>query len=287
MENIIQKYEFKEGLNLEFEILDLREVLSAKKSMMIVPHRAQFYHILWIEKAEGTHYVDFNPIALKDNTIICVPQNSVNMYDKLANYKGKAIVFTDRFFSKTKQDFQYLQSSILFSDLYPVAQFKINPLGSGLNIVLNLMEQEFLKKKDAAHYHVLHNLLHVFLLQLEREMKNQGFEEIRPSVNLDYLMLFKDLLEENFRNEKSVNKYAADLSISEKQLNKACTIILDKKPKQIINERILLEAKRLLVHSNQSIKEIAYHLGYEEPTNFIKNFRKHTEITPSEFRERY
>lgn len=286
MDEIIKKYEFKEGLNLEFEILDLKEVLSVKKPMMIIPHRAQFYHILWIEKGEGTHFVDFNPISLQDHSIICVPQNSVNRYDKRAKYKGKAIVFTDRFFSKTKQDFQYLQSSILFSDLYPVSQFKINPKSSDLKIVLNLMEQEFNKKKDVAHYHILHNLLHVFLLQLEREMKDQGFEEIKPSANLDYLMLFKDLLEQNFRNEKSVNKYAADLSISEKQLNKACTTLLDKKPKQIINDRILLEAKRLLVHSNQSIKEIAYHLGYEEPTNFIKYFRKNTDITPSEFRER-
>jgi len=70
-------------------------------------------------------------------------------------------------------------------------------------------------------------------------------------------------------------------------LHKACTSVLDKTPKQIIDERVVLEAKRLLVYSQQAIKEIAYELGYNEPTNFIKYFRKHAKCTPLEFRDRY
>ena len=100
-------------------------------------------------------------------------------------------------------------------------------------------------------------------------------------------MLFKEKLEQNFRKERSVNKYASELSMSDKQLHKACTSVLDKTPKQIIDERVILEAKRLLVHSKQAIKEVAYELGYDEPTNFIKYFRKHTSSSPSEFRDRF
>jgi AraC-like DNA-binding protein len=287
MKEIIEKYQFKDGLNLEFEILDLESILKTKKGMMTVPHRAQFYHILWIEKGKGTHFIDFNPINLEDNTIIFVPHNSVNMYDKEGSYQGKSIIFTDSFFCKNKHDIQFLRSSMLFSDLYNVANIKVNPQISDLKIFLNTIETEYQKEPDDAQYHILHNLLHIFLLQAEREMRKQGYEELKPSANLDYLVLFKDLLEQNYKTDKSVNKYASELSISEKQLHKATTALLDKTPKQIIDERVLLEAKRLLVHSNQSIKEIAYELGYDEPTNFIKYFRKHTESTPSEFRELY
>jgi AraC-like DNA-binding protein len=287
MKEIIEKYQFRDGLNHEFEILDLEQVLHNKKDMMIVPHRAQFYHILWLEKGKGTHYVDFNPINLEDNTIIFVPHNSVNMYDKDGIYEGKAILFTDSFFCKNNHDIQFLRSSMLFSDLYPFAKIKFNPQISALKVFLNTIETEYQKDTDVAQYSILHNLLHVFLLQAEREMRKQGFKELKPSANLDYLVLFKDLLEQNFKTEKSVNKYASDLSLSEKQLHKATTALLDKTPKQIINERLLLESKRLLAHSNQTIKEIAYELGYDEPTNFIKFFRKHTELTPSEFREQY
>ncbi len=283
MEKVIKKYQFKEGLNLEFEIIDLSKVLQSKRNMMTIPHRAQFYHVLWIEKGEGTHYIDFNPVKLEDNTIIFVPHNSVNIYDIKGSYQGKAIVFTNSFFCNNNQSTQFLHTSILYSDLYNIAKLNVKPKSSELNA----METENKKDPDSSHYQILHNILHTFLLQAEREIRKQGFKELKPSANLDYLILFKDLLEKNFREEKSVNKYASELSISEKQLHKSTTTLLDKTPKQIIDERILLEAKRLLVHSNQSIKEIAYELGYDEPTNFIKYFRKHTETTPSEFREQF
>jgi AraC family transcriptional regulator, transcriptional activator of pobA len=60
---------------------------------------------------------------------------------------------------------------------------------------------------------------------------------------------------------------------------------LGKTPKEIIDDRILLEAKRILAHTTESIKEISYYLGFEEPTNFIKYFKKHASVTPTEFRE--
>ena len=128
-------------------------------------------------------------------------------------------------------------------------------------------------------------MLHIFLLQSEREIRKQGTNVLKQSAELDNLLLFKELLEKNFRKEKLVKRYANELNISEKLLHKATTQLIDKTPKQVIDERILLETKRLLVHSNLSIKEIAYDLGFEEPTNFIKYFRKHTNMTPAEFRE--
>lgn len=287
MNETIQKYQFKEDLNLEFEILDLSEILKLKKNMMIVPHRAQFYHIMWIEKGKGTHHVDFNPIELEDNCIIFVAHNSVGVFDEQGVYEGKVIIFTDNFFSKNKQDLQFLHSCILYSNLYNTTKLKLNPKVSQLKVFLNTMQTEYLRKPDHAQFQILHNMLHIFLLQAEREMKKQGFEELKPSPNLDLLVSFKALLEEGFQKEKSVKHYASKLNISEKQLHKATSTLVEKTPKQIIDERVLLEAKRLLAHSSQSIKEIAYELGYEEPTNFIKYFRKHTLTTPTEFRDQF
>lgn len=287
MKESIRKYQFKEDLNLEFEILDLSKILQMKKDMMTIPHRAQFYHIIWIEKGKGTHHVDFKPIELEDNSVIFVPQNSVGFYDKEGVYEGKAIIFTDHFFCKNKQDLQFLHSSILYSDLYNIAKLKVIPKVSQLTVFLNAIQTEFQREPDHAQFQILHNMLHIFLLQAEREMRKQGFEELKPSPSLDLLVSFKDLLEQGFQKEKSVKHYASELNVSEKQLHKASTTLLEKTPKQIIDERVLLEAKRLLVHGSQSIKEVAYELGFEEPTNFIKYFRKHTLITPVEFRAQY
>jgi len=283
----IDKIQFKGGLPLEFEIIDVSKTYALKKGMMAKPHRAQFYHILWIDKGKGTHFVDFNPIEYTDNSIIFIPCNSVNKFDSEGIYTGKAILFTDSFFCKNSNDHKYLNSSILFSDLYPPAVIK-HCLGEcELSTLMNAMETEFIREADNAQYQILHNMLHIFLLQAEREMRKQGFLELKTGTNLDYLLVFKELLTKNFRTEKTVSKYASDINITEKQLHKATTTLLDKTPKQLIDEQIILEAKRLLVHSNQSIKEIAYELGYDEPTNFIKYFRKHNGCTPSEFRESY
>ncbi|KAA3632544.1 MAG: AraC family transcriptional regulator [Bacteroidetes bacterium] len=282
--DIIKKYQFKNGLKLEFEILDMSKVFESYKRVMTVPHRAQFYHVLWVEKGEGTHFVDFHPVTIEDNSIIFIAHNCVNRFDEKGSYSGKGLLFTDSFFCINDQDVQFLHSSILFSDLYGIAKIKITP---DLKQIFDAMDIEFQRDYDNVQYNILQNLLHVFLLQAERAMRKQGFEELKPSANLDYLLLFKDLLEDYFHKEKSVKYYASELTISEKQLHKATTSVLDKTPKQIINERVLLEAKRLLVHSNQPIKSIAYELGYDEPTNFIKYFRKYTGTTPSEFREQF
>ena len=77
------------------------------------------------------------------------------------------------------------------------------------------------------------------------------------------------------------------MSISAKKLNLITSKIYGKKPKSIIDDRVLLEVKRQLVYTNDSIKEIAYSLGFEELTNFIKYYSKHTGETPKMFREKY
>lgn len=287
MKEPIQKYPFRSGLSHEFEILDIGKVFHANKKIMTIPHRAQFYQIIWTEKGSGHHLVDFNSVEIEDNTIFLVPNNSVNMFDKNGTYVGKAILFTDNFFCKNNDDLKFLKTSILFSDLYAISKIKVNPQISDIKVLLNAMEKEFNRTPDTTQYNILHNMLHIFLLQAERELRKQGFNEHKKCPYLELLVMFKELLEKNYQNEKSVNKYAADLNISEKQLHKATKTILDKTPKQIIDERVLLEAKRLLAHSSESVKEIAYELGYDEPTNFNKYFRKHNGSTPAEFRAQF
>lgn len=119
----------------------------------------------------------------------------------------------------------------------------------------------------------------------ERERRQQDFTEIKKGADLDYVVLFKDLLEVQFKEQKQVNSYSGQLSVTEKRLNQATSKVLGKTPKQMIDERVMLEAKRLLAHTNESIKEIGFALGFEEPTNFIKYFKKHHNTTPVEFRE--
>jgi len=287
MASEIKRHKFKSGLPVEFEILDLTELYDKAKRLLIVPHRAEFYNIIWIRKGVLNLSVDFNPITLNAGSILFVPKESVKLFEESCDYEGYIFIFTDEFFNKNINDIRYLQSNILFNDLRRIAPVEIPQSCTDFELLFQAMTTELQNQKDAAHAELLRNYLHNFLLIAERIKRAKGFSEIKSGTDLDYVLLFKDLLETNYKKDKSVSKYVADLSISEKRLYNATTKILDKSPKELIDERVLLEAKRLLSYSQKPVKEIAYELGFEEPTNFIKYFRKHTSETPSEFRERF
>ncbi len=206
------------------------------------------------------------------------------MLDPKGGYDGKFLLFTDTFFDKHPDDIKYLRNNILFNDLLeePVLNIKNN---SPVISVFNDIEAELSRPKDSVQYQLLHNLLHNFLLLAERERRISGFNEIRKGEDLDYTILFKNLVDDKFRTIKSVAGYAGLMAVSEKKLNKATAVTLGKSPKELIDERVILEVKRMLVHTNNSIKEIGFDLGFDEPTNFIKYFRKHEKKTPIEFRK--
>lgn len=281
----IKKYTFKSGLPLEFEIVRIGQLYKGFANILTTPHRAGFYHILWFQKGSPTHLVDFSSVKIKPDSILFLNKDAVHRFDAKGNFDGKAILFTDSFFCRSEADTKFLRSSILFNDLFSVSQVQIN--SKQFAALFQLMAEELKNANDNQQADILRNLLHNFLLLLERERRKQNFIAIKKGADLDYVMLFRDLLETQFHKQKLVNNYADQIHVTEKRLNQATLKVLGKSPKQMIDERIMLEAKRLLAHTNESVKEIGFMLGFDEPTNFIKYFRKHHQATPVEFREHF
>ena len=282
----IKKYDFKTGLPQEFEIVDIGELYQNFKDTLTTTHRTGFYHIIWFQKGNPTHLVDFNPIKIKPNTLLFLNKDTVQRFDNKTKFEGKAILFTDSFFCKTEADTKFLKNNILFNDLFSVSQIQIENQTKLYVELLQQMTNELQNVKDNLQADILKNQLHNFLLHSEREKRQQNFIGINKDANLDYVMLFKDLLEKNYKTQKQVTYYAKEMFISEKRLNQVTSKLFGKTPKEIIDDRIMLEAKRILAHTNESVKEICFYLGFEEPTNFIKYFKKHSNITPIEFREK-
>jgi len=287
MKSNIKKYSFKPGLPQELELVGIRQLFNKNADILTTSHRAGFYHILWFQKGSPTHIVDFNPIRIKPNTILFLNKDVVQRFDTKGRFDGKALLFTENFFCKTEQNTQFIRSTVLFNDLFTVSQIQVTKSNVVFAELFQQMETELATTKDNFQSEILRNLLYNILLYSERERRNQDFTKIKKSADLDYLILFKDLLENQFHKQKLVSNYAEQLGITEKRLNQATSKVLDKSPKQMIDERIMLEAKRLLSHTNKSIKEIGFELGFDEPTNFIKYFRKHQNLTPVEFRESF
>lgn len=95
---------------------------------------------------------------------------------------------------------------------------------------------------------------------------------------------FRDLLEVGFRSARGVADYASELNVTERTLHRACTSVAGESPLKMIHQRIVLEAQRQLLYSHKTIGEIAYSLGFEEPSNFSRLFTDNTGESPLNFR---
>lgn len=275
----IIRYSFKAELPQEFEIVNLKHLYQFHQSKLTEMHRTGFYQVFWITAGSATHLVDFKEVKLTAATLLFINRDVVQRFDQQDDYDGWAILFTDNFFCKTAAHTRFLQSISLFNNLlsHPIKVFpEADPL-------LALMQTELNSRADSFQEDIVRNLLFNFLMLAERE--GQTTVTIKQSADLDYLTLFRDLVEQHFHELRQVSNYAEKMHVTEKRLNKATAAILGKSPKQLIDERVNLEAKRLLAYTTQTVREIGFTLGFDEPTNFIKYFRKHNAVTPIEFRE--
>jgi len=284
----IKKLKFKRNADLQIEVIPLNKLTTVNRNHLITPHRTNFYHIFLFENCQPTHFVDFEPIRIEPYSLLFINKDRVHQFDQLLKYEGRVLIFTDDFFCTTENDTKFLRSSILFNDLADKPTIKLNTTDfeKYINICENITEELSLPTDNSKSV-LLKNLLHNFLLLAEREKRKQGFTELKKGADLDYTLLFRDLLEINYTKLKSVNDYAKIICISEKRLGQATAKVLGKSPKGIINDRILLEAKRLLAHTHLSIKEIGQDLGFEDPAYFVRCFKKNAATTPVAFRETY
>ncbi|MBN1982515.1 MAG: helix-turn-helix domain-containing protein [Chitinivibrionales bacterium] len=285
----IKNYTFNAGYPIEIELIPSMAAFLKKSSRVLCnPHRTDFYQILWFQHGCATHVVDFKPIKMEANSLLFINKHKVHMFDNSPDYNGKMVLFTDAFFCRTECDRMFLKSSSLFNDVFDSTGITLDATAtSRFTSIFEQMETELQYPRDQFQYHILQNLLHNLLMLADRQRSSLGTVTISPSADLDYTLLYKDLVDAQFKRLKTVGDYAKNMNVTEKRLNNATKKTIGKTPKEMIDERILVEAKRLLVHTRNSIKEIGFELGFEEPTNFIKYFRKHTGKTPIDFRQFY
>ena len=288
MEKSIKKYTFRTGLKPEVEVVSLETLTKSNQSLLTGPHRTDFYHLFLFGNCSVSHLVDFEPVKISPKSLLFLGKEMVHQFDKSLKYKGRLLVFTDSFFCATETETKFLRSAALFNSMSGGLNFKPGIAAyKTLVHIYDLIEVELSLPPDKVKQDILKNLTHCVMLLLEREKNKQGPVINKKGAEMNYTFLFKELLESDFRRSKKVYEYATRLNISEKKLGHSTAKILGKSPKELIDERVLLEAKRLLIHGSISVKEIGFQLGFEEPTNFIKYFHKHAGNTPAEFRQKH
>jgi AraC-like DNA-binding protein len=129
---------------------------------------------------------------------------------------------------------------------------------------------------------MLRHYLDMLLILLARHYHSQGISV--PTGELSQLQALEDLIDRHYKAHQPVSFYADQLHLTAKQLNDLCKRSLNKNSTHLIQQRLLLEAQRLLVHSDLTSSQIAAELGYMDIAYFFRFFRKHLGLTPEQFR---
>lgn len=265
----------------EFWIIPLKEFACYYKTIFLLENKDSIHYILWVEKADINVSFGIKEIFVQSDSILFIDSGLIQ-YIGNYNIKGKLIVFTNSF-CKTKENIRNLKISNLFNRIQGFPSIVID---KDLLACFRLLENEYSNDKDKFHYPIILNLLSVFLLIANKAYYNYN-KKYYYSIQLDYIIRFDDLLDTYFKKEKNVSFYARKIGITEKILTESVKKILNSTPKTIIKERVLMEAKRLLVFSNKNITETAFELGFKEVSYFIKYFTRNTGYSPSHFKEKF
>ena len=256
----------------------------AKEAMLMDAHRDDHYLFFIQQAGRSKGMVDFGLFTLQKNTLFFILPGQVHRYldlDKTAIgwFVALDVGLVPEVFRAVLED-PLLEKSPLRTD-----ETVLEPLLQCLQLVDRVTKQQ---PSPPYQKQMVHGLLTSFVAMVAalHTQKPKGLSEKMPRP-LAITQQFRKSLTQSFKTRRSPAEYATELNLSLSYLNEAVKATTGLSVSHWIQQEIVLEAKRLLYHSDSSVKEIAYELGYEDPTYFSRLFKKTVGKTPGDFREQY
>ncbi|MFV8325137.1 AraC family transcriptional regulator [Flavobacterium sp. ZS1P14] len=245
------------------------------------PHRHNSYVLVFFTKGSGTHEIDFDVFAIQPGSMFFLQPGQMHHWDLSDDVEGFVIFYSQEMYNlyfgqKTIGDYPFYSSVNNKPEMvFDITETKmILPYFNGM--IAETKENKMLKRDKIL------NLLDIIHIEIARKYSETNLHEAH-SYNVK-IKSFEVLLEKKFKTEKTPSFYASQLHITLKHLNRICNEILKKTTTEVITERIILEAKRMLMDKKMTINEIATELGFDDYSYFTRLFKKHTGMTPTVFR---
>ncbi|MFC3559194.1 helix-turn-helix domain-containing protein [Pedobacter jamesrossensis] len=266
--------------NLEKSLLYIRNLNNCPPSYLNDPGRKDFFEIVWLKNEDPLHGISDPALGIKGDWIYLIPPYRVHQLNK-AGKNGELISFKRSMLEEEDKDF-LLDLFRIFNVQGEFSCLRLDEASSKeLGDIYHIIETEY--NRESNSFVMLKALLKVFLLKL---ISVKEHEFTHHDIHQKRLYEFLMLLESNFQTVTNIDFYAGKLGISSKRLNQILKEKLNKTGTQIIHDRIILEAKRKIIHSEVTIKEIAYDLGFTDRPYFSRFFKKQTGETPEEFQKK-
>ena len=282
----IEQFEEEESLT-NFYCNDLGLHLKKNESIVHKPHSHDFFLCVFFSEGTGMHEIDFNTYKVKTGSVFFLRPGQTHSWKFDSVPKGYIFFHTQDFYK-----FYFLNKEL---SQFPFYYSYKNPPNLLLNSKeLTVIESRFKEINNEYHENSpykkqklasLINLAYIDLSRIYTTIKPR--KEVLSSSYLQALNNLEKTIEQFYKTEKSAKFYADKLSITTKHLNRITKSTINKTTTALITERVLLEAKRLIVHSKNPLSITAEILGYDDYAHFSKIFKLKVGVTPIGFKKKY
>ena len=248
-------------------------------------YRPNYQKILWVKNGTGQHLIDDKLIEISDNTFYFINKGKVYQLQENSQIEGVLIRYSNEFLPSINQNFNDKFYSSLYGYISDVGHFQLENRAEiqEYETILTQLLNEFQRPAQIfGKRNILQHLLLTLLLLLERKSRAIVTQKVAGTEKRDKAVYYQflELMELHFFEEHQVEFYARQLGMRRRRLSEIIKLFHGQSAKMLIQERIILEAKRLLTFTNSNLKDIAYQLGFDTPTYFSRYFKKHTQQTP-------
>lgn len=271
--------------HLDLEVFSMADLRYRGKEQVRITHKYEFHTLVCITQGQSTQMVDFKSICCGPGSVVFVRAGQAHNYGQGEDWEGWNVIFRPEFILQVSTS-AYDPKLMLDLEKLPEHMVLSSPeLRKVTELLQQIREDATIDAPQEDVHALLRHQLNALLTRLSILQGKRPAQESQVSATSQRFRRFQKLLDERFTEWHLVAEYATLLGCTEKSLARAVASSIGKTPKALITSRIILEAKRLLVHTDLPIGIIAERLGFDEATNFSKVFRREEDCTPAEFRQ--
>jgi len=257
----------KIDLGQQFKISRMKEKI---KPTVAHKHDA-YFEIIFLTDGAGIHSIDEKEYEVNPPIAFFLTPGQVHCWEFTKIPKGFVCIFKDDFLNENIEGKRHIYN-------FPPMLYLKKDL-SGIQNDFEQLKNVF--DTDAGNNAIIRSYLNIIVLKLVALGNNEP--AFQTSLN-PLVSSFKNLIDRFYGEQKDLNFYAEQLNVTKRKLSETCKKELGRPATSLLNERLIMESKRLLKHTIKTISEIAYELNFTDPSYFVKFFKVNTSLTPGEYR---